>query len=196
MSFDWKSILKTIAPTVASIFGTPLAGAGVSVLLNAIFPDDDNKSLTPGAAEEKLANALRNGLSPEQYVAMQSADLAFKQRCIDAGIRLEEISAADVANARARDIAMIAAGRPNTRANVMLIVAAVMLVALIGVLAAAKVLGINESGPIAGVLIFAIGALMRDIESAFNFEFGSSRGGERSKTMLASLIGSDAETRK
>ncbi len=184
---DWKAALKTIAPTVASIFGTPLAGAGVAALLEAIFPGQ-NDGLSQQQAEAKLATAVSGGLSPEQYVAAQQADLAFKQHCIDAGVRLEELATADVVNARARDIALITAGRPNTRANVMLIVAAVMLVALVGVLAMAKTLGINESGPIAGVLIFAIGALMRDVESAFNFEFGSSRGGERSKTILADIV--------
>ena len=186
---DWKDALKTIAPTVASIFGTPLAGAGVSVLLDAIFPDDDNKSLSQQQAEDKLATAVRCGLTPEQYAAAQQADLAFKQRCIDAGIRLEEITAADVANARARDIAIISAGRSNTRANVMLAGATVALIGTAGTLVFSHQLGLSEAGQIVGCLIMIIGQTVQFIGQAFAFEFGSSRGGERSKSLLANVIG-------
>ena len=187
-NFDWKTALKTIAPTVAGVLGTPLAGAGVSVLLNAIFPDDDNEKLTREQAEVKLATAVQGGLSPEQYVALKQADLNFQQHCLDVGVRLEEITASDVAGARARDLSLVAAGRSNTRANVMLIGATVSLVVTIGTLVASQHLGLSEAGQVVGALIFLAGQLLQYIGQAFVFEFGSSRSGERTKGLLAEVI--------
>lgn len=102
--FDWKTALKTVAPTVASIFGTPLAGAGVRVLLDAIFPDEDHSTLPPEKQEEKLADALKSGLSPEQIAAMKQADYAFQQRIAELDLEGLKVDAADRDSARKREM--------------------------------------------------------------------------------------------
>ena len=179
MSFDWKSILKTIAPTVASIFGTPLAGAGVSVLLNAIFPDDDNKSLTPGAAEEKLANALRNGLSPEQYVALKQADYAFKQHCADAGVRLEEIAATDRDSARKREM--------EVKDKAPAIIAAGIVGGFFGMLGLMSFIALPIENKDA--LLLMMGGLIGAFTSVVAYYYGSSSGSRLKTDALANLAG-------
>ena len=178
-NFDWKAALKTIAPTVASIFGTPLAGAGVSVLLNTIFPDDDNKSLAPEAAEEKLANALRNGLTPEQYVALKQADYAFQQHCADVGVRLEEIAATDRDSARKREMTV----KDHTPA----VLAAIVCVGFFGILAvmAFFILPLENKD----ALLLMIGFLGGSFTSVVSYYFGSSPGQQQRAEALANMAG-------
>ena len=176
---DWEAALKTIAPTVASIFGTPLAGAGVSVLLNAIFPDDDNASLTTAQAEEKLATAVRNGLTPEQYVALKQADLAFQQHCADVGVKLEEIAATDRDSARKREIAI----KDRTPA----VLAAIVCLGFFGILGvmAFFVLPLENKD----ALLLMIGFLGGSFTSVVSYYFGSSPGQQQRADALANMAG-------
>jgi hypothetical protein len=97
MDFDWKAIVKTVAPGIASVFGTPLAGVAVKAVADAILPSDSPKT------EEAIAAALQT--QPELALKLKQADLEFKKSMAEAGIKLEEIAAQDRANARAREIA-------------------------------------------------------------------------------------------
>lgn len=97
MDFDWKAIVKTVAPGIASVFGTPLAGIAVQAVAGAILP--------PAApqTEDAIATALRT--QPDLALKLKQADLDFKKAMAEAGIKLDDIAAQDRANARAREIA-------------------------------------------------------------------------------------------
>lgn len=73
MAFDWKKVLSTTAPVLATALGTPLAGQAVSVILGAL-------GLDPATSNEAdIANALEKGkLTGEQMVALREADNTFK----------------------------------------------------------------------------------------------------------------------
>lgn len=177
--FDWKTALKTIAPTVASVFGTPLAGAGVSLLLNAIFPDEDHSGLNTQQAEEKLSTALRNGLSPEQYVAMQTADLAFKQKCLDVGVQLETIASADRDSARHREMEV----KDRTPA----ILAGFLIFGFFAVYAAMAFLVFPVENKDA--LLLMAGGLNGAFAGVVAYYFGSSAGSARKTAALSRLAG-------
>ncbi len=49
MDFEWKTLVRTVAPGIASVFGTPLAGLGVSALLNVLLPEGAEKPANPDA---------------------------------------------------------------------------------------------------------------------------------------------------
>lgn len=100
MDFDWKSLVRTIAPTIASVFGTPLAGMGVSALLNIMLPPDAQK---PADTEAFLSQTLA-AANPELLLKIKQADQQFqvdiKKLDIDLEKFLTENATKDVASAR------------------------------------------------------------------------------------------------
>lgn len=95
--FDWKSIVGTVAPTLATALGGPLAGVAVKTIATKLL----NK---PGASEDEVAEAVAAS-DPQSLVRLREIDLEFKKSMTDAGIKLEEIAAGDRASARQREIA-------------------------------------------------------------------------------------------
>lgn len=86
-------VIGTIAPTVATLLGGPLAGLAVEVVGN-IFG-------MPNATKEKVTELLQSGqLSGEQIVKLREAEIALKIRTQELGIDLEKLEALDRASAR------------------------------------------------------------------------------------------------
>ncbi len=67
MSFNLKSALATIAPTLATMLGGPLAGTAVSALEGAL-------GLQSGAGPDAVTKAVAEGLTPDQIAAVRAAD--------------------------------------------------------------------------------------------------------------------------
>jgi len=104
--FDWKKIVGTVAPAVASAFGTPAMGVAVAALSNVIFGRVD-------ASADEVAGAIANGqLTGEQLVAIRQADNDFKVKMGQMGLDLQKLELdteqaylKDVQDARARQVA-------------------------------------------------------------------------------------------
>lgn len=102
-----KGILRAVAPTAASFFGTPLAGMAVSSVLDRwLGPEKPGKALDPKTVERALS-----ALTPEQGLALQKADQEFAVQMESLGIKAEElqleaerVAMADRASAREREI--------------------------------------------------------------------------------------------
>lgn len=106
MSFDWKDAVRTVAPAIASVFGTPVAGLGVKALVDAILPDDSPaKTGSQSEQETAIARALDGGLTPELAIKIKELDAAFSKQMSDAGINLEQLANADRDSARKREVA-------------------------------------------------------------------------------------------
>lgn len=91
--FDWKTLLKSVAPVAASIIGGPFAGMAVEAIAGAIGD--------PGATKEQIIEKLQAGtLTAEQMTALKTADAALKIKLRELDIDLEKVHAADRASAR------------------------------------------------------------------------------------------------
>jgi hypothetical protein len=91
--FDWKGLLRTVAPTAATMLGGPLAGLAVKAIGDAIG--------VPDATQAKIEQALQSGqLTGEQLANIKVAEnnlvIELKQLDID----LEKVHSADRASAR------------------------------------------------------------------------------------------------
>jgi hypothetical protein len=95
MDFDWKSLVKTVAPAIASTFGTPLLGLGVRAVAEAILG-------TPDATQDEVAAALAVA-TPDQIAALKRADHEFAVRMRELDIDLEKLHQQDRASARDRE---------------------------------------------------------------------------------------------
>lgn len=98
MKVDWKGILATVAPALATAAGGPLAGVVTKTLAAKLLGK-------PDASQEEVEAAVA-GADPQTLLQLRQINLEFEKDMSDAGIRLEEISADDRANARAREIAL------------------------------------------------------------------------------------------
>jgi len=90
---DWKKIIGTVAPTIATAFGTPLAGMATSIVLGTL-----------GIKEEKeIEVALQN---PEALLKLKQAENDFALKMKELDIKLDEIIIKDKDSARQREIAV------------------------------------------------------------------------------------------
>jgi hypothetical protein len=90
---------------------------------------------------------------------------------------------ADVASARDRDKAFVAAGRRNVRGDILAYSAVGALVACILCLFVFKVP--QESRDL---LLVTLGALVAIVKDVFGFEFGSSKGSERNAQAVSDML--------
>lgn len=94
---DWKKIVGTVAPVLATALGGPLAGVAVRTIATQVLGK-------PDAPEDEVAAAVL-GADPQLLIQLRQVDLEFKKSLSDAGVKLEEIAAQDRANARQREVA-------------------------------------------------------------------------------------------
>lgn len=102
MSFDWKGLVKSIAPTIGTALGGPLGGMAGVALTKALGLGD------AAAKDEPAMAAAVQGASPDQLLALKQADQEFALQMQKLGFEnleaLEAIAAGDRANAREREI--------------------------------------------------------------------------------------------
>jgi len=169
---DFKDVAKMV------IDAAPGLGA-------ALAPITGGASLGVGVALKALGSVfgLGDDAKPEQIAAaiQGDPDAVFKMKVAEQNFILEMRKAdqaelasilADKANARCRDVAIRQTGKPNMRADVMLAGAFISIIVIAAMLALGE---IDAASGIGGFLITAGGLLLKDIGTALDFEFGSSR---------------------
>jgi hypothetical protein len=90
-------ILATLAPTVASVLGGPLAGMATSALITGL-------GLAPDATKDQVLQAVA-GATPEQLIKIKEIEskLILDLKALD--VDLEKIAVDNTKDARAREIA-------------------------------------------------------------------------------------------
>lgn len=77
--FDWKELVKTIAPAVGTALGSPLAGAAVSAVAETILDDKD-------ASEDDISKALEKP-SNKDLKKLKELDKPFKKQMKTLGVK-------------------------------------------------------------------------------------------------------------
>ena len=94
---NFTDVLKTVAPTIATVLGGPLAGMAVSVL-GEIFGISE-------PTQEKITDMFQNGqMSGEQIVLLRTAEMNLKIKLKELDIKLEELEVQDRSSARGREV--------------------------------------------------------------------------------------------
>jgi uncharacterized membrane protein len=73
---EWKSLVSTVAPWIGTALGSPLGGAAVGALCEAIGLDDKS--------EASIKQAIA-GVTPEQMLAIKKADQDFQLKMQELG---------------------------------------------------------------------------------------------------------------
>jgi hypothetical protein len=165
--------LKTVAPTLATALGGPLAGMATTAILGAFGIKTGSSS-----SDTKALEAAVSGATPEQIAAIQKAENDFKVQMEQLHISEEQLQYADTADARARDIAV--------RDSTPTILAYLVTAGFFGVLIFMLVKGVpRDTG--GDVLLVMMGALGAAWTSVISFFFGSSAGGRKAVDTLSTI---------
>jgi hypothetical protein len=171
MDFDWKSLVKTVAPTLATALGGPLAGMATRVIAGAVLGDED-------ADEGQIAAALQ-GASPDALMALKKADQDFAVRMRKLDIDEIKMANDDRSNARQREIA--------TKDKMPAIIALAALGGFFGILTAMAFVELPDKS--VQPLTLMLGALGALVGSIGNYYFGSSAGSAKKNEMIAAMKG-------
>lgn len=158
---DWKKIVGTVGPALATALGGPLAGVAVKQIGNALLGK-------PDAKEDEVAAAVA-GATPADLIKLRELDQQFAEQMANAGIRLEEIAAADRASARAREITAHDSWTPRILAGVIVggFLATCYMV-LTGYVAGLK------DPMVSGIVGTLIGYVSAKADTVISYYFGSS----------------------
>lgn len=169
MSFNWKELVGTVAPTIATALGGPLAGMATKAVAAAVLGDEN-------AGEQNIAKALQSA-NPETMLALKQADLAFEQHMAELGVDLEKIAAQDRDSAREL--------QTSTKSWTVPILASLTVTGFFVVVAWVLTGEVSLDSTLLG---FVLGQVSAKAEQVYNFYFGSSAGSKEKTAQLARRI--------
>lgn len=171
MSFldDVKGVIGTVAPTIATALGGPLAGMATRAIAKELLGDED-------AGDGDVSAAIQ-AAGPEDLVKLRRLDAEFAARMKEAGVKLEAIAAGDRDSARRRQVAM----RDWTPSALGLTIILGFFGIMIGMMFVDLPAG---SETVLNVLLGALGAMTVQVG---NYFFGSSAGSARKNDTIEKL---------
>ena len=166
------NLVRTVAPSIASAVGGPLAGMATKAISEALLGK-------PDGTEEELAQAAIKA-TPEQLLALKKAenDIALQMRELD--IDLERIAGADRDSARNREI--------KTKDWTPKILAGGITVGYFGVLFYMLTHGLPTTGGSEAMLVM-LGTLGTAFGGVMAYYFGSSAGSKEKTEAMNRMVG-------
>lgn len=166
---DWQNIIGSIAPTVATALGGPLAGLGVEAIGKALGIEQPTI--------KRIQDALSQGqLTGDQIAQLKQAEMNLLSRMKELDIQEEQFSYADRDSARKMQIATPSLIPPTI---------AIVVVSLVFLTEGMLLFG-SLPPHVDGVVL---GRIMGTLDSALilvlSFYFGSSSSSERKTELLA-----------
>jgi len=144
--------------------------------------------MSPDSTEDQVLAKVQS-LSTADVLALKQLESDHKLKLEELAIKRVELEneaerdrLKDVQSARSRDMALMAAGKDNLRAHIMLALA------FLAVIAIAVILGVGwvDAGSATAGFLYSIGGMFaKNIGQAFDFEFGSSRGSKNKDAIMA-----------
>lgn len=169
-SQDWKNIVSTVAPGIATALGGPLAGIAVSALATKILGK-------PTASQEEVQAAVL-AASPDDLAKIKLAELDFQKTLADNDIKLEEIASSDRDSARKRE--------ESVKDYTPMLLAIGITFGFFGVLGFMLINGKPLNG--GDALLVMLGALGGAWGSVVAYYFGSSASSRQKTDALAAAI--------
>lgn len=167
MAFDWKKTVATVAPTIATALGGPLAGVAIKIAGEALgLPDGD---------EDALQAAVASG-DPNVLVRLKEAEIDFDTRMRELDVDIERLHQKDRDSARG-----LATNRGIAPQGLLSIVFVCGFVAILFAI-------FTDSAVIQGSLMepamYLLGILSAGLTQVMNFWFGSSAGSKQKELKL------------
>jgi hypothetical protein len=165
---DWKSILGTVAPALATALGGPLAGMAAAAVSDALLGK-------PNGTEGEIVTALKAG-GTDALLKLKEADQRFALEIERIGLDLEKLHQADRASARERESKTGDSWTPR-------LLAGLVTFGFFGVLGWLLQFGKPDAG--GDALLVMLGALGGAWASIISYYFGSSAGSAEKNRLMA-----------
>lgn len=159
-------LIGSVAPTIATALGGPVAGMAVKAISGALFGHD-------GASKDDIMTALANPTG-DQLAALKKIDADFAVQMKSLDIDLERIAAGD--RASARDM------QKETKDWIPRALAVSVTVGFFAILLYMLIYGLPTTGNEA--LLLLLGALQTAWGGIIAFYFGSSSGSQKKDQMI------------
>ena len=189
MAFDWKATLATVAPAIAGMIGTPVAGIAVKAGLAAFGITGADVPAKTADAESLLAQKVQTA-TPEDLFKLQTENHRFEEAMAKLNLDEKALYVEDTADAREK----------NSENDRVFWLGIVVLMTFVGVIVAALVGGfqlltggitIKDAG-IAATVFTLIGTLIgyvaANAQQVIAFFFGSSQGSKQKTDALSAAI--------
>lgn len=163
---DWKKLVGTVAPTLATALGGPLAGVAVSTISKAVL---GKETATEGELETALAG------NTDALLKLKEAEQTFKLEMEKLGVDLERVHQADRDSARRMQIA--------TKDFMPALLGITITVGFFGVLGYLMARGLPENG--AQPVLILLGSLSTAWTAVTAFYYGSTKGSAEKTRLLA-----------
>jgi hypothetical protein len=173
--------LAAIAPSIASAFGGPLAGLGVTWLERALGVAPGSAASDPKGFQVALQSAMA---TPDQVLALKKADDEFKEFCATNALELVKADNADRASARERQAAMRDAF-PNQVAALILAAFGIAIAFQCALIVLVPLYHLAVPTELYRVLDAATGSLTTLAVTVATYYFGSSAGSRAKDDALA-----------
>lgn len=163
----WLDVVKSVAPTVATALGGPLAGAAV-VALGSMFGMTE-------PTQEKIKDMIESGrMSGEMIVQLKELELKYKNEEAERGFKYSELEFKDVDSARQREMVV----KDNTNQILAYLIVVAFIATAVAVLGGyAKIESV-----LAGTII---GYVSAKCEQVLSYYFGSSKSSARKTELIA-----------
>ena len=170
MNFNWKSIIGTVAPGLATALGGPLAGMATAALSKAILGKDD-------AGADEVAAAVAKG-DPSILLKIKECEAEFQKHMADVGVDLAKIAAGDRSDARAREISS-----KDLTPRILAYLVTTGFFSLLGIMMFYNVPEANKT-----LLDVMLGALGTAWVAVVTYYFGSSAGSESKNAIIGRAL--------
>lgn len=174
-SFDWKSVLGSIAPKLATALGSPVAGAATAALLGVFGITATGKD-----AQSQLADKIQNATA-EDLLKLQQAEQQFQLDMEKLGVDLEKIAAEDRDSARKREAATGDSRTPQLLALFAIICFVGLLIAVLN--------GVTVADGMKDTFLILVGAAIATFKDVYGYYFGSSSGSHKKDATIHAMKG-------
>jgi hypothetical protein len=166
MDFDWKSLVKTVAPWIGTALGGPMGGMAVTAISSALGVSQPT--------EDNLKQAMA-GATPDDLLKLKQADQDFQEKMQALGFtHLEDmatIAAGDRNSARLRQMAV-----KDKTPSILAYVLVAASIGLVATVVTGHALGIKDPGT-AALVGSMIGGLQAEVKQALAYMYGVVTGG-------------------
>ena len=170
----WSDLGKIVKP-LAPILAAAIPGGGIATtILSEVFGTKNDPDAIAAAIEK----------DPAAGAKLLEIQNAHKQELEKIALQLELAEIADVQDARARDVSIIASGKTNVRADVLAALAICGLISIIVMLMFRPPAPENTAA--LTLLTTLAGTLVSCVTMVYTFEFGSSRSSRQKDATIAS----------
>lgn len=196
---DVLNVLEQVAPTIATVAGTPLLGGAVAAL-EQVFGLTPKTDESMQERQDTLATAI-GGATPEQLIALKKADQDYAARMAELGFKNNEALAQLAVTEEQAYMADVEDARRANAANQRVFWLGVAVLTTFGLVSVGALFGaaalltgkmaVQDAalvGMVAGFIGTIIGYVASNATQVVSFYFGSSKGSEQKSEAMATAF--------